>query len=214
MWEDNFMFHTSDSILFGTLLTWLGKASVIWILSPTEWWISRSMMRSYQDLWKSSLLLFWLGWVLCRLLNRFRDATWNFSACPLVQIYSWLALSNILILWQHRYSVAVPFLTDLAELPVVDQTRTLACAFSPGIVSLSWGWTVLAWACVIPCLGKQGACALPVSGKPNKAQGLIRREGPDTGKTKPAVGFILVDRPETSLTACFASPVPSDATGS
>lgn len=151
MWEDNFMFHTSDSVLFGTLLTWLGKASVIWILCPTEWWISRSMMRSYQDLPKSSLLLFWLGWVLCRLLNRFCDAARSFSTCPLVQIYSWLALSKILALWQQRYSLADPFLAGLAELSVVDRTQTLAHAFSPGVVSLSWGWTVLAWACVITC---------------------------------------------------------------
>lgn len=151
MWEDNFMFHTSDSILFGTLLTWLGKTSVIWILCPTEWWISRSMMRSYQDLPKSSLLLFWLGWVLCRLLNRFRDAACNFSKRPSVQIYSWLVLSKILTLWQQQYLVTVPFLAGLVELPVVDQTQTVACAFSPGIISFSWGWTVLAWACAIPC---------------------------------------------------------------
>lgn len=150
MWEDNFMFHTSDSILFGTLPTWLGKTSVIWILCPTEWWISRSMMRSYQDLPKSILLLFWLGWVLCRLLNGFCDAACSLSTCPSVQIYPWLALSKILTLWQQWSLVAVPFLAGLVESPVVDRTQALACAFSPGIISLSWGWTVLAWACVIP----------------------------------------------------------------
>lgn len=112
MWEDNFMFHTSESILFGTLLTWLGKTSVIWILCLTEWWISRSMMRSYQDLLKSLLLLFGLDWVLC--LSRFHDAACSVSTFPWVQIYSWLALSKITNLWQKQHLVAALFLAGLA----------------------------------------------------------------------------------------------------
>lgn len=151
MWEDNFMIHTSESILFGTLLTWLGKTSVIWILCLTEWWISRSMMRSYQDLPKSSLLLFGLDWVLCRLLNRFCDAACSLSTFPLVQICSWLALPKIATLWQKQYLIAAPFLAGLAESPVVGQTQTVAGACSLGIKFLSWEWAVLAWACVTPC---------------------------------------------------------------
>lgn len=146
MWEDNFMFHTTESILFGTLLTWLGNTSVIWILCLTEWWISRSMMRSYQE---NLFIVVWLGlgfvseWV-----------SWccmHFKYFPFGSGETWLALPKIATLWQKQYFVAALFPAGLAESPVVDQTQTVVTACSPGIKSLSWGWAVLAWAYVIHC---------------------------------------------------------------